>query len=203
MKKTILKRYRRERDSDLSPTAKRVVEKCKNNPKYPNPPAALAKLEEKVPAYDASLVNARGRDKEMVAIKKGLKAEIVALLTELDSYVTLISNGDEAILLSSGFDISGQAGVQSMPEIPKLFVELGPPGEITIRVKSVRSARAYMHQYTSEPPISETVWVSEGSTNPNCTFRGLKSFTKYWFRVVALGKNGQMVYSPFEARIVQ
>lgn len=203
MKKIILKKYKRERDSDLSTTGKRVLEKCKNNPKYPNPPAALGKLEEKLPLYDASLVNARGRDKEAIAIKKGLKAEIVALLTELDSYVTITSNGDEAMLLSSGFDISGQTAVQSMPDIPKLFVELGPPGEITISVKHVRGARAYMHQYTSEPPVSETVWISEGSTNPNCTFKALKSFTKYWFRIVALGKNGQMVYSPFEARIVQ
>jgi hypothetical protein len=203
MKKIILKKYKRERDSDLSTTAKRVVEKSKNNPKLPNPPTALAKLEEKIPAYDASVVNARGRDKEMVAIKKGLKAEIVALLTELDSFVTLSSNGDEALLLTSGFDISGQAGVQSMPDIPKLFVELGPPGEVTISVKPVRGARAYMHQYTNEPPVSETVWMSEGSTNEFCTFKTLKSFTKYWFRIVALGKNGQMVYSPFEARIVQ
>lgn len=203
MKKTILKKYRRERDSDLAPTAKRVLEKLKNNQKYPNPPVALAKLEEKVPLYEASLVNARGRDKEMVAIKKALKVEITALLNELDSYVTLISNGDEAMLLSSGFDISGLTSEKPMPDIPKLFVELGPPGEVTIRVKNVRGARAYMHQYTSEPPVSESVWMSEGSTNPNCTFRGLKSFTKYWFRTVALGKNGQMVYSPFEARIVQ
>ncbi|MCS3800777.1 fibronectin type III domain-containing protein [Niastella sp. OAS944] len=203
MKKRVLKKYRRERDSDLATTSKRVVEKLKNNPKYPNPPVALSKLEEKLPAYDASLVNARGRDKEMVAIKKGLKAEIAALLTELDSYVTLSGNGDEAMLLSSGFDILGQADVKSMPDIPKLFVELGPPGEVTISVKHVRGARAYMHQYTSEPPVSETVWISEGNTNPNCTFKGLKSFTKYWFRIVALGRNGQMIYSPFEARIVQ
>jgi hypothetical protein len=202
-KKIILKKYKRERDSDLSTTAKRVVEKLKNNTNYPNPPAALAKLEEKLPAYDASLVNARGRDKEMIAIKKGLKIEIAALLTELDSYVTLISNGDEVLLLSSGFDISGQTEEQPMPAIPKLFIELGAPGEVTIKVKQVRGARAYMHQYTAEPPTSETIWVNEGSTNPNCTFRGLKSFTKYWFRIVALGKNGQMVYSPFEARIVQ
>jgi hypothetical protein len=203
MKKTILKKYRRERDSDLATTGRRVLEKVKNNPRYPNPPKALAILEEKLPLYETSLVNARGRDKEMVAIKKALKAEIAALLAELDSYVTLICNGDEAMLLSSGFDISGQASEKAMPDIPKLFVELGPPGEVTVRVKAVRGARAYMHQYTSEPPVSETVWISEGSTNPNCTFKGLKSFTKYWFRTVALGKNGQMVYSPFEARIVQ
>lgn len=87
--------------------------------------------------------------------------------------------------------------------IPKLEVELGPPGEVTISVKRVRGARAYMHQYATEAPTSETVWINVGHTFPYNTFRGLKSFNKYWFRIVALGPNGQMVYSPFEARIVQ
>jgi hypothetical protein len=199
----ILKHYKRDRDSDLSTTAKRVVEKSKNNPKVPNPPEALAKLEKLLPDYDQSVVNARGRDKEMVAIKKALKAEIIALLTELDSFITTFANGDETLLVTSGFDISGQSTVQPMPAIPKLDVELGPPGEVTISVKQVRSAKAYMHQYTTEPPTSETVWITEGSITPECTFRGLKSYTKYWFRIVALGKNEQKVYSPVDARVIQ
>jgi hypothetical protein len=199
----ILKYYKRDRDSDLSTTAKRVVDKSKNNPKVPNPPEALAKLEKILPDYDQSVVNARGRDKEMVAIKKALKVEIIALLTELDSYITAIGNGDEAMLLSSGFAISGQSTVQPMPGIVKLDVELGPPGEVTISVKQVRSAKAYLHQYTTETPTSETVWITEGSSNPECTFRGLKSYTKYWFRIVAIGKNDQKVYSPVDARVIQ
>lgn len=203
MKKRILKKYKLERDSDLSTTAKRVVEKSKNNAKFTNLPEALAKLEAMLQPYDASVVNARGREKEMIAIKKGLKAEIVALLTEMDNYVTAVSNGDEAILLSSGFDISGTTGTSSQPVIPKLEVELGPPGEVTISVKRVRGARAYMHQYTTEAPTSETVWVNVGHSRPSNTFQGLKSYTKYWFRIVAIGNNGKTIYSPFEARIVQ
>ncbi|WP_242696402.1 hypothetical protein [Longitalea luteola] len=90
-----------------------------------------------------------------------------------------------------------------MPAIEKLEVELGPPGEVTIRVKRVRGARAYMHQYTAEPPTSETVWTNEGSTNAYHTFRGLKSYQKYWFRTVALGMNNQMEYSPVIDRVIQ
>jgi len=199
----ISKKYKRKRDDDLSTTNKRVVEKLDNNPIFPNPPEALAKLKKLVPEYDASLVNARGRDKEMVAIKKAKKKEAVALLIELDSYVTGVCNGDEAMLLSSGFDITGQTTVQPMAAIEKLVVDLGPSGQVTLRIKRVRGARAYLHQYTTEPPNSETVWTSEGSTNPQFTFRGLKSAVKYWFRIVALGVGGQTVYSPVDFRIVQ
>jgi hypothetical protein len=83
----------------------------------------LPKLENLLPDYDKAVVNARGRNKEMVAIKKALKAEIIALLTELDSYITGIANEDEALLVSSGFDISGQTQEQPMPGIQKLDVE--------------------------------------------------------------------------------
>jgi hypothetical protein len=203
MKKTILNKYKRERDGDLLTTGKRVVEKTKNNPTFPNPPAALAELEKLLPEYDTAVISARGREKEKIAIKKAKKAAVVALLSEVAAYINLTCNGDEALLLSSGFDISGPNGTSSLPGIQKLEVELGPPGEVTISVKRVRGARAYMHQYTTEAPTSETLWVNVGHTNPFNTFRGLKSYTKYWFRTVALGTNGQMVYSPFEARIVQ
>jgi hypothetical protein len=199
----ISKKYKRQRDGDLSMTGKRVVEKTDNNPNFSNPPEALAKLKKLVPEYDESVVNAKGRDKEMVAIKKAKKKEVVALLSELDSYVTLTCNGDEALLLNSGFDITGQTEEQPMAPIQKLEVELGPPGEVTIRVKRIKGARAYMHQYTTEPPTSETVWINEGSTNAFFTFRGLKSGTKYWFRIIALGVNGQTVHSPVDSRIVQ
>lgn len=196
--------YKRERDSDLYTVTRRIVEKMKNNANFPNPPAALATLEKLLPEYDGSLTNAKGRDREMVAIKKAKKAAMVTLLTEVASYVTLICNGDETLLLNSGFNITGQTKEQqSMQAIQKLIVELGPPGEVTIRVKRVRGARAYMHQYTSEPPTSETVWVNEGSTNAYITFRGLKSYTKYWFRIVALGLNGQTEYSPVDFRVIQ
>ena len=90
-----------------------------------------------------------------------------------------------------------------MAAIEKLEVELGHPGQVTIRVKRIRGARAYLHQYTTEPPTSETVWMNEGSIKPNFTFRTLKSGVKYWFRIVALGKADQTVYSPVETRIVQ
>jgi hypothetical protein len=203
MKPIILTKYKRERDGDLSMTGKRVVEKTDNNPTFLNPPEALAKLKKLLPEYDTSVVNAKGRDKEMVAIKKAIKAEYVSLLTEVANYITLTCNGNEALLLSSGFEISGQTVEQPMPGILKLEIILGTPGEVTIRVKRIRGARAYLHQYTTEPPTSETVWINEGSTEAHCTFRGLKSYTKYWFRIVALGKNGQTSYSPVDARIVQ
>ena len=82
-------------------------------------------------------------------------------------------------------------------------VELGPPGETTTKVKRLRRARAYMHQYTTESPTAETIWVSEGSKDPYNTFSGLDSTIKYWFRVIAISKDGERVYSPVVIKVIQ
>jgi hypothetical protein len=202
MKSTILAVYKRERDSELGTITQRILQEMENNTGFPNPPAVLADIKKLLPEYQEAVANAIGRETVKVSIKKDKKAQLVALLTELASYVTLTCNGDRTMLLSSGFAVSGEKVEQPMPVIQKLEVELGPPGIVTTRVKRVAGARAYMHQYTTEAPTSETVWISEGNTQAYHTFGGMKSGVKYWFRVVALG-DGQTVYSPVEQRIVQ
>ena len=203
MKSIILNKYKRQSDSELATTGYRVVEKMENNPTFPNPPAALAATKKLLPEYHSSVINAKGRETEKVSIKNDKKAALVALLTELAAYVTLTCNGDRSMLLSSGFPISGEKGEHPMSVIQKLEVELGPPGEATTRIKRVAGAKAYMHQYVTEPPTSGTVWISEGSTLAYCTFKGLRSTVRYWFRVVALGRDGQTVVSPVAERVIQ
>jgi hypothetical protein len=199
----ILNSYKRERDSELATTSIHIVELMEANPYFPNPPAELAEIKKLLPGYQIAVANAKGRDKVMVSVKKDMKAQLVALLTKLAAYVLETCKGDKTMLLSSGFPISGEKGEQPMAVIEKLDVVLGPPGIITTRVKRIKGARAYMHQYTTESPTSETVWISEGSLQAYHTISGLKSAVKYWIRVVALGGAGQTVYSPVESRIIQ
>lgn len=203
MEAIILKSYKRERDSEFGTTVQRVVNGMENNPNFPDPPAELAQAKKLLPEYQNAVADAKGRDAVKVSNKKDRKAELVTLLTVIAAYVTRICNGDRTMLLSSGFAISGEKVDEPMPVIQKLDVELGPPGVVTTRIKRVAGARAYMHQYTTEAPTSETVWISAGNTQAHHTFSGMKSGVKYWFRVVALGDAGQTVYSPVESRIIQ
>ena len=43
---------------------KRVIEKMKGNPAFPNPPAALAEMEKLLPELEDALVKSKSRDKE-------------------------------------------------------------------------------------------------------------------------------------------
>jgi hypothetical protein len=202
MKKNIIS-YQYTRENKLVTTGQRVIEKMENNAVFPNPPAALGKLKEVLPEFQTALVKAQGRDKEMVSIKNDKKAILRALLAELAEYVTTTCNGDRTLILSSGFDVTEERSSRPAPSVETLEVELGLPGEATTRIRNIGGAKAYVHQYTTEMPGPNTAWIGEGSSHRYYTFRGLSSDKRYWFRVVAIGSNGQRAYSPVVSRAIQ
>jgi hypothetical protein len=203
MRNIIVHDYKRQGDSDVITTGHRITEKMENNPYFEDAPPELNETKELLPKLQSSVSNAKGRDIEVINLKNDQKARLIVLLSVLAKYVTEKCKGNRGMLLSSGFLISGDKSNQEVPVIQQLDVELGRPGEATTVVKRIRRARAYMHQYTSEPPTADTVWTSEGSKNPHYTFSGLNSQVKYWFRVVAISKEGERVYSPVITRVIQ
>jgi len=200
MKKNIIS-FKNEHE--LITLIKRVLEKMKSNPVFPNPPAALAETEKLLPEFEEALVRAKSRDKEWVAIKNNKKALILALLEELAEYVIATCKDDRALILSSGFDVTDEQGGRPVTAIEALDVVLSAPGEATLLVKTATGTISYVHQYATEPPSQDTVWHSEGSTTGNYTFTGLTSDKRYWFRVVAIGRKGKKAYSPVVSRSIQ
>jgi hypothetical protein len=203
MKNIIVNSYKRDGDSEIITTGYRITDKMENNTNFTDLPPEFSEAKQLLPVLQTSVSNAKGRDIEAVNLKNENKARFIVLLTILAAYVTEKCKGDRGMLLSSGFPISGDKSNRVDPVIQQLEVELGPPGEATTKVKRLRAARAYMHQYTTEPPTAETVWASEGSKNPHYTFSGLNSTVKYWFRVVAISQDGERVYSPVATRVIQ
>lgn len=203
MKNIIDSSFKRQSDTEVIATGNRITGKMENNPDFTDAPPELAEVKQLLPELLNAVSNAKGRDIEDINEKNERKARLIALLTILAKYVTEKSKGDRGIILSSGFLISGDRSNKEEPVIQQLDVELGRPGEATTVVKRIRRARAYMHQYTTEPPTADTVWTSEGSKNPHYTFSGLNSQVKYWFRVVAISKEGERVYSPVVTKVIQ
>jgi hypothetical protein len=203
MEDVILSSYKYLRDGDTVLTGYRVVEKMEDSPNFSDAPPALAATKKLLPEVLTAVNNAKGRDVEAVQLKNNLKEELVGLLTELAAYVTLKCKGDRLMLLSSGFPISGASSTQLDQVIQELEVEIKTPGVATTKVNRLRGARAYLHQYTTEEPTAETVWHIEAGKHPHYTFNGLKSMEKYWFRVVAVSRDGQNITSPLVWRVIQ
>ena len=182
----------------------RVSDSLKGNAKFPEAEPKRTKLEEKCNELRRSISTAGRKDRTLSSAKNDIKGEVVSILDELADYVTTTSNGDKTMLLSSGFDITGDKDLsQALQPIEKLVVVSDQPGQATIRVKRVAGARSYVHQYTPDPLSPDSVWVSETSTGREHTFSHLKSVSRYWFRVIAIGKGNQTVHSPLVARVVQ
>lgn len=192
------------RQNEILITGMRVIEKLENNPLFPDPPATLAKLKKAAPEYQSALVNAKGRDKEMVAIKNKLKEVVLKLLLELSMYVTKISKGDRRTILSSGFEANREPRkIWVAPVIEQLEVTLGGQGVATTMAKNVTGVKAYIHEYTTEQPGPHTIWASTGSLIKKHTFKNLKSEKRYWFRIMAIGTRQRTSYSPIVSVVIQ
>jgi hypothetical protein len=204
MKIKIKKSYRRASDIKALKVADRVSDSLKENQKFPEANPTRTKLEKACNDFRSAISIAGRNDRTLSSAKNDIKAEMIGLLDDLADYVTTTSNGDKTMLLSSGFDITGEKDPsQVLPPIEQLVVVSELPGQATSRIKRVTGARSYVHQYTADPLSPDSVWISETSTEREHTFANLRSVTRYWFRVIAIGKGKQAVYSPPVARVIQ
>lgn len=200
----IKKAYQRSSDSSLLIIAYRVSESLKDNPNFPDPVPSQAELVKLCQEFQTAVSIAARKDRLLSSAKNDKKAELVSMLNQLADYVTVTCNGDRTKLLSSGFDITGDKNdANTLTPITALTVEIGPPGQATSKVKRVAGSRSYIHQYTPDPVSSDSQWVSETVTDNQFTFTNLRSVTRYWFRVIAIGRDKQAVHSPMVSRVIQ
>ena len=203
MKNRILQGYKKQSDADFAQLANRVITKMENEPLLPNPPEELKALREQLPNFQTAMVHASGRGRDNVAIKNSIRTEMEKLVKELANYVTRIANGDRIVLLSSGFDISGTKKPTVLKPIGILEVKIDNPKEAVTKIKRVRGARAYIHQYTLEPLTNSSIWTTKVIATNTHTFTGLQSKERYLFQVIAIGAKGVEVQSPVVARVIQ
>lgn len=202
--KNKIKTFNKVSQQDIGSICKQVLNNMAENEYYPTLPAEYDELKTAYPEYIESLSDASTRDKVKVSIKNDIKANVLRLLTVLVEYVTITAKGDRTKLLTSGFPITGTT-VRVIPglAIEQLVVDLGEHGEATTRITKATAAIAFVHEYATEAPNATTAWTSEGTSQDSYTFKGLSSDKRYWFRVVAIGKNGQRVYSAVVSKVIQ
>ncbi|MFL5743228.1 MAG: fibronectin type III domain-containing protein [Niastella sp.] len=194
----------RHRDGDLVNIGFLAVDSIKDNTFFPEPNPTVAELLKTTQEYQQSLYDAAGRDQKLVAIKDAKRAVLRSLLTQLAEYVNTVSNGDKAMLLSSGFKLAREKdGTDDLKAISKLEVRTDAPEQATVIVKRVPGAKAYVFEYTTGLVTNESVWVTKTIAEPSYTFRGLQSGVKHSFRVIAVGRSEKSVLSPIVSRFIQ
>lgn len=194
--------FKQVRDSELAKTANRVLGSSKDNAFFPDT-TLVQELEKRTIAFQVAMNDAADGGKTLIAIRKDCRRSLIEIMVQYAFYVSQICKGDRAMLLSSGFDLAKERGESRlMADIESMDVINLNPGEAKVVVKPVKGARAFIHQYTTEAPTEATVWVSETTAHRKHTFTGLKPLVTHWFRVIAIGLNGQRIISDAISRVI-
>ncbi len=125
--------------------------------------------------------------------------DVKNILRVIGGLVNWDGNGNETILLTSGFDLKNYS-----PPNPKTFkAKLGKlSGEVDLEINSNGNA-AYYWEITNDP-IGITTWAKASlTTTSKTTITGLTPGTKFWFRVSITKSNKVVVVSdPYTIMVV-
>ncbi len=192
-------------DAEFEIMAQAILASMTANPYFPAPTPSTIILAAGTTAYTDALLAAQSRDKNSVANKIQRKAELLNLLQQLAASVTATANGDRAILVSSGFPLQKETGDATPLQKPENLQVINGinPGEQISSVDGQKVAKSYIHQYTPDPLLPDSVWVQTFTTASKYTFKDLVPAQKYWFKVTAIGTKEQIAISDTLSRIVQ
>ncbi len=202
MKKPIVN-YAELRDAELLAFGRSIYSAMNGNVNFPNPipnmPAFLLALD----AYDDALTEAKTGSRNAVAVKNAGKLNIVTKLRSQANYVNSVCNGDPVMLASSNFKLAKdrEPVYIGQPVIAAVLQGLNA-GSMIVKVQTDKGAISYLYQTAPDPINEQTEWITVADTRIKYEFTGLEEGKKYWFRVAAVGSNGQTVYSTEVAQFV-
>ncbi|MDR3652751.1 MAG: hypothetical protein P4L34_07260 [Paludibacter sp.] len=184
-------------DTGLSTKTSYVVEKMTGNTLFATPTPSLKEITDANTNYMAALGKVQYGSKEDTVIKNNLRAALVVLLKQLADYVQTTSNGDEAVILSSGLDITKKPTTVGVLDKPVNFTVKPGKNKSTIMAScdKVDSANYYEVEFTETPVTATSVWRQRTSTKSKMDIDGFISGVEYAFRMCGAGSNPARVWS--------
>lgn len=197
--------YGKLSDGNLNKKAIYVVSALTNNPNFTPALPSLANFIALQEAFGAALVLAESGDRVKIAEKNQARLLLLKAFSQLAFEVNAQAGGDRAKLLSSGFDLAyageGSASIASPTDF-KIAEGLNS-GELKFSCKKVLNAISYLIEYTNELPTEDTKWTAIPCSTRELTIKGLRSGTRIYGRIKAIGTKGQEAASEILSKIVQ
>ena len=202
MNAKILLSFYKYTDDSLETKASSILQMLTGNANFPAPVPPLATLQTLVTNYQTALVDARSRDIVKVAIKRAARTALEDCLRNLGQYVMWVANGNEEMLVSSGFDLARIPEPVALEEPGVVTVSNGiSTGRLVASLKKVRGAYSYVYQISTDPLQSDANWTSMTLAQCSAVFTNLTPGQKYYIRVGAVGSGTQIAYSPVASAI--
>ena len=192
-------------DANLIVFASGLVHNMTDNPDFPNPDPSLADVTKAIDAFSNARIKAVDGGIASTLEKARLKQELVETLYLLAYYVLYASRGDRNKVLSTGFELAKERSTMMVIDVPGnlRLSDGGNPGMVALRFDRVIGAKSYLYQYATEEKMAVDQWTDESGTTCRHMFKKLPSGTKLYFRVVAIGVQGQRLASVAVNRYVQ
>jgi len=118
--------------------------------------------------------------------------------------VESVAGRSETIITSAGMETKSVRSSPTLPSAPQgASAAAGEhDGEIIGSWSPVSKARSYIGE-SSLDPANATSWTHVGiATSASKIINGLKTGTRYWFRVAAVGAGGQSGWSEHATKVV-
>ena len=174
-----------------------IIEMMTNNPNFPIPLMELDALMAANTTYQASLINLKNGTKEDTVIKNQNRRVLEKALKNLGLYVQIKSNGNEAIILSSGFDVAGKREpVGKLPKPEGFGVKVGvAKGTVVVYCIAITYANFYEVEYAEVQADGTRNWIKLTTTKHKLEITGLTSGKQYVFRMAGGGSNPIRMWS--------
>lgn len=163
---------------------------------FPSPMPDVATFNASLAAYDTKLHEISQAEDALDTLRKQRDALRTALEEHLGTragYVQTQSGGDEAKIVSTGFDLqSDRVPTSEMPKPTNLTATIGKKeGEIILKCDGVPKAKTYFWECrTHDDGAAPGTWTLVKISNASkITVTGLISGKKYAFRVRVFGPN--------------
>jgi hypothetical protein len=192
-------------DAALIAKAELIMTGMTGNANFPTPSPTLPVFQAGIDDFQASLGTAQGGGNYDKAVKNQKREELIDLIHSLSYYVLFTANGNRLIAQSSNLTIAkSPAPAPEVREPLNLQLDVGSySGDLNLEFSKVPGARSYIYEIAQSPLTNNTAWTSKTGTIKKTTFNSLVPGERYHVRVMAVGINGQGVYSQTVSRIAQ
>ena len=166
-----------------------IVSNMDGNANFPTPSPALADVTTAVNDLQKAYQKALDRSLTAKAEQRTANGKLNDLLRQLRDYVNGVANGDEDIVLSSGFEASKiPEPIGPMPQIVDVKGKGGDgDGSVHLRWKPVYGAKNYVVEMSTDNVNFSPIGYPSAA---NLKVTGLTIGQFYWFRIAANGAAG-------------
>lgn len=184
-------------DDTLIGSVKAVINGLTNNPSFATPAPTLETVSAALDAFITAVAEAVNGGKGQIAAKRARRAELVSLVRQLASYVTVTSNGDIKILLSSGFPyqkpVRSPVGILPAPVAPTLRFG-SRSGQLDASISPVYGAASYNWRVALASAPGTFLQTAQ-TTAARHTFKDLTPGQVHSVQVNAVGSSGASDWS--------